>query len=300
VETRGISVLIAAYNAESFLDLTLTGVQWQTTAAAEVVIVDDCSTDKTYEIAMAWKNRLPIKVIRNEKNLGLGASRNIGLSQISSPLVAVLDADDLWLPSHLEMVAATITHDRQIVSPRAAVWMDRKAVSLDGRYSMDAPRPDRQFKEVCRRNFVFSGALFPLMMVEEVGGYPDARVAEDLVFWLRSISRGFEVVKPAGVSVLYRRHERGLSRIRGDFFRSVADVVKAELTGVEGKHANEIKKLLRRLKSQERLSSHDEHLDAHLSSAWRNLLPVILAGPARLKLSALLRVVRPNFKSPYQ
>ena len=95
LEKSSVSVLIASYNAANFLDVTLQGIAWQTFPAAEVVIVDDCSTDKTEEVVNSWSGRLPIKYIRNEVNLGVGASRNVGLRNVKSELVAVLDADDL-------------------------------------------------------------------------------------------------------------------------------------------------------------------------------------------------------------
>ena len=284
-----MSVLIASYNASQFLDVTLQGVAWQTLAASEVIIVDDCSTDETEGVVNSWLDRLPIKYIRNEINLGVGASRNVGLRHVSSELVAVLDADDLWLPMHLETLAGCLSHDRTIVSPKAVVWPGGGGLSLDSQHAVDVPKGKDQFQLLCKQNFVFAGSLFPMSMIQEVGDFPNVRICEDYLLWLKATAKGFVVVKPRFPTVLYRRHEGSLGEIKGSFFKSLQLPILENLGFFNARQQRLLKKLVKDLRMRELLSAHDERSEGFLNSAFSNLLPVIGIGKLRLKMSAVAR-----------
>ena len=291
LEKSSVSVLIASYNAANFLDVTLQGIAWQTFPASEVVIVDDCSTDKTEEVVNSWLDRLPIKYIRNEVNLGVGASRNVGLRNVKSELVAVLDADDLWLPMHLETLMSCFGNDRTIVSPRAVVWPQGRGISLDNNYALDVPKGKDQFKLLCKENFVFAGSLFPYSMIQEVGEFPNVRIGEDHLMWLKAVARGYVIVKPNSLTVLYRRHESSLSVIKSDLFKSLQQSFLENIDQFNAAQQKFLKRQVKDLRMRELLSSHDERSEKFLSSLFLNLFPVILTGSLRLKLSALSRLL---------
>lgn len=98
-----VSVITPAYNAAQYLPETIESVQRQTFTDWEMLIVDDCSTDDTYQIACryAWEDSR-IRVIRHEKNAGVSAARNTALDAAFGEYIAFLDSDDLWLPEKLE------------------------------------------------------------------------------------------------------------------------------------------------------------------------------------------------------
>lgn len=91
------------FNCEKFLDETILSVINQTYQNWELLIVDDCSTDKSVEIIKNYidkDNR--IKLFINEKNSGAAASRNWAMREATGKWIAFLDSDDLWLPEKLE------------------------------------------------------------------------------------------------------------------------------------------------------------------------------------------------------
>lgn len=98
-----ITAVIPAYNAARFIGEALRSVQAQTASPAEVIVVDDGSTDRTGEIARAHG----VWVLRQE-NLGLSAARNTAIRAASQPWIAFLDADDLWEPKKLELQWAAV------------------------------------------------------------------------------------------------------------------------------------------------------------------------------------------------
>ncbi len=103
--TRRVSicVLIPAYNARLFLREALDSVLAQTRLPEQIIVVDDGSTDGTAQVALEWQaeRERPITLIRQE-NRGQSAARNAGIRVAWTDLVALLDADDLFLPNHLE------------------------------------------------------------------------------------------------------------------------------------------------------------------------------------------------------
>ena len=97
-----ISVIIPAYNRESYLAGAIESVLSQTYPAMEIIVVDDGSTDGTAKVARAYGER--VHYIRQE-NSGAGAARNAGLARARGSLIAFLDSDDLWLERKLEAQA---------------------------------------------------------------------------------------------------------------------------------------------------------------------------------------------------
>lgn len=95
------SVIIPLYNKENFVLNTLKSVMNQTFTDYEIIIIEDCSTDKSLEIVSKIKNDT-IRIIRHEKNKGLSASRNTGIKNANANYLAFLDADDLWKENYLQ------------------------------------------------------------------------------------------------------------------------------------------------------------------------------------------------------
>jgi len=98
-----VSVVIPAYNATAFLAETLASVFAQTLPPAEIIVVDDGSTDDTARIA----RDLGVTVI-SRANGGISAARNTGIRAARCEYVALLDADDLWMPEKLEVQLAAL------------------------------------------------------------------------------------------------------------------------------------------------------------------------------------------------
>ncbi|UOQ82962.1 glycosyltransferase family 2 protein [Hymenobacter sp. 5414T-23] len=97
-----LSILIPAYNAGTYISETIRSVINQTFADWELIIVDDRSTDNTYEQACIWAAKdSRIKVYQNATNLGMLENWNYGISLCHSPYFVKLDADDIWMDTIL-------------------------------------------------------------------------------------------------------------------------------------------------------------------------------------------------------
>ena len=96
-----------AYNTAAFLPAALDSVIAQTFTDWRILLVDDGSTDNTPAIARAYASRLGEKLLYlPQPNAGLPAARNTAIRHASAELMALLDADDVWLPRRLESSVA--------------------------------------------------------------------------------------------------------------------------------------------------------------------------------------------------
>ena len=98
-----VSIIMPVYNCEKYLEESITSVKKQTYKNWELIIVDDDSTDKSWnEIEKNTKGyEDKTKIINLEKNKGAANARNIGLTHSTGKYIAFLDADDIWQDNKL-------------------------------------------------------------------------------------------------------------------------------------------------------------------------------------------------------
>lgn len=98
-----ISIIVPAYNCEKYLEETVESVIAQTWQDWEMLILDDCSKDSTYEKMRELARRdSRIRIFRNPQNMGAAATRNRGICKAKGEWIAFLDSDDLWAEKKLE------------------------------------------------------------------------------------------------------------------------------------------------------------------------------------------------------
>lgn len=96
-----VSVIIPAFNRQATICAAIESVLRQTYAAIEVILIDDCSADGTFEAAANIADPR-LRLVRAPQNLGSGGARNLGLAQAHGTWIAFQDSDDEWLPAKLE------------------------------------------------------------------------------------------------------------------------------------------------------------------------------------------------------
>lgn len=101
------TVIIPLYNKENYIEKTLNSVLNQDFNDFEILIVDDCSTDNSLNKLYNFSDSR-IKIIKNNKNQGLSATRNIGIKNAKSDYITFIDADDLWKPYFLNEISQLI------------------------------------------------------------------------------------------------------------------------------------------------------------------------------------------------
>lgn len=98
-----VSVVIPAYNAAKYLPAAIESILSQTFQDFEVIILDDCSTDNTWDVIQEYaKRNARIRPFRNLRNLGIAGNRNKGVSLATGKYLVWQDADDISLPTRIE------------------------------------------------------------------------------------------------------------------------------------------------------------------------------------------------------
>ena len=97
------SVIIPLYNKAMYIQETIESVLQQRFTDYEIIVVNDASTDESVQIVTTISDPR-ISLVENPKNLGLSATRNVGISKAKGSIITLLDADDMWLPNFLETI----------------------------------------------------------------------------------------------------------------------------------------------------------------------------------------------------
>ena len=126
-----VSVIITNYNLGAYLPETLRSVAQIQHPNIETILVDDCSTHEIdRSLLLELRERPGLRVVRNEVNRGLAASRNIGVRHASGEFVLPLDADDCLAPEFVGTAVRALQNYPQVgvVVPTAAYFDDRASL----------------------------------------------------------------------------------------------------------------------------------------------------------------------------
>ncbi len=185
-----VSVVMPVYNADRFLRKSIDSVLAQTHRTLELIAVDDCSTDQSWELLEGYAaSDERVKAIRLGVNGGVAAARNAGIATASGSHVAFLDSDDYWHPRKLELQLVQMAHVGARVSYTA---YDR--VAVDGvLLSCVRPPASVSFDDMLRSNHIgHSTGLYDCSL----GYVPFKAVGhEDYVFWLEMVRRAGTAIR---------------------------------------------------------------------------------------------------------
>lgn len=184
-----ISVIMPAYNAERFVEAAIRSVMDQTVADWELLVLDDGSSDGTcaiIESLAAQDGR--IRVLPNEKNMGVARTRNRGLDLARGRYIALLDSDDVWHPDKLENQLALAKNTGAGLLYSAYTIVDSCGNPSKGVY----PVPQAvDFRGLLKENVI--GCSTVMLDADQIAGYRFRTdfYHEDYVLWLQILQDGF-------------------------------------------------------------------------------------------------------------
>lgn len=250
-----ISVVIPLYNKASHIVETIESVRRQTHQPAEILVVDDGSTDCSITLVESIDDpRIRIIKTKTERS-GPSAARNLGVSQAKSDWIALLDADDRWEITHLESLAKLIDSDRSLTCAFCS-WL---VVYPDGRRKQDACGSQIHGNQIfdfdaflslwlrrCSCPMWTSATLIRRAELMAIGGFPvEYRRGEDKATWLRLIEGRRGAYSPVPTA-LYNKAVAGQESSRfAPFLHPV--VLVAEAIIQEMRHSQETMRKLQRV-----------------------------------------------------
>jgi len=221
VSPFAVSVILPVFNQAAYLGEALESVFAQTFTVAEVIVVDDGSTDDCAAVARCFAPRVRYE---RQAHAGIGAARNRGVRRAGSELLAFLDADDLWMPEKLRLQIQALQADSSIEAVFA---------HLEHFLSPDLPA-ERAARLSCPAAAMPCTTAVAMLIrrsaFERVGGYDESgAIGENLDWYWRARDLGLVERMLPETLVRRRIHASNMGLLRASERGSYVGIIKAAL-----------------------------------------------------------------------
>lgn len=183
-----ISIIMAAYNAEKTIEKAINSVLNQTYPNFELLVVNDCSKDRTVELVrnIAAKDSR-VRLISNVKNSGVSYTRKHGLEEANGSWIAILDSDDAWAPDKLEKQIELQKKMNADLLFTGSAFMDSDGQPID--WYLQAPT-EVTYRQMLKQNVLSnSSALVRKELYAKYYAVGDG-MHEDFAIWLSILKEG--------------------------------------------------------------------------------------------------------------
>lgn len=219
METKLVSIMMPAFNAEAYIEQAIESVLAQSYTQWELIIVDDGSTDRTAQIAGNYSDPR-IKLIRQD-NGGEATARNTALKNMCGDFLAFLDSDDLYLPHHLDTTIDLLSRQEHV----DGVYTDGYYIDSHGNHLQPlssrrrGPYKGNLFEKVVYGSDVFGPPVCVVLRTDLINKYSlkfdeNIVIGPDWDFFIKySELANFECVEQ--ITCLYRLHTNSISITTG-------------------------------------------------------------------------------------
>ena len=205
-----VSIIMAAYNAEKTIELAICSVAMQTCPDWELIVINDCSTDRTAEIVSSLSELdSRIRLIQNQKNSGVSISRKTGMENANGNWISILDSDDIWEADKLEKELKFMKDTRAAFAYTAYEFGDENA---KGTGRIVHPTDRLTYKKALSRTIIFTTTvMFDLEKIDKEEILMKQVPSEDTATWWRILRSGHIAYGLDENLAVYRRPARSLS-----------------------------------------------------------------------------------------
>jgi len=200
-----VSVVVPVFNGERFIGEALASLRCEEKIQAEIIVVDDGSTDGSVGIVKALAERDSRIHLITGDHRGVSATRNIGVRAATGEYITFLDCDDICPPGRIARQAFKLaSHISIAVVVGETLWFEALTPSLD-------PLPGtRRMRGLC---VTLHSALFRRSVFQTYGLFDEQlKSCEDLDFFLRLSEGGARFLIETEIASLYRRHSANMTR----------------------------------------------------------------------------------------
>ena len=208
------SVIMPVYNGQAYVTHAIQSVLAQTNKSWELILIDDCSSDRTPEI-LAQFEEPRVRIFRNARNLNIAGSLNRGIQEARGKWMVRIDSDDYFTPEYLNILQPYA---------EAGLWQNSfcstwvTCVDEEGKKIVDVrlPKSETIHRMMKMENFLYHPATsFSKALWEKVGGYPvkEKTIAEDTLLWIRFFDADAELVMIPQFLVNYRIHYSNITSV---------------------------------------------------------------------------------------
>lgn len=203
--SAAVSCIVPAFNSERFIGEALDSILHQSVPPAEVIVVDDGSSDRTADVVCAYAPR--VKHIA-QATAGPAATRNAGVRAAGMPLIAFLDADDRWHACKLERQLACLE-----AYPDAGVCVAQAQNFWEQELSREHERLQEHPRAGPIPAYVSGAMLVRREVFDDVGLFDERLWFADAAEWfMRAQTFGIRVHALPDVLLFHRLHRDNISR----------------------------------------------------------------------------------------
>lgn len=230
-----VSVIVPVWNAEKYILATLESIKNQDFHNIEVLIVDDCSTDRTPEIISAFcANDSRFRYLRSPANFGGPAGpRNIGLDAAIGEFVAFCDADDIWVAHKLSLqLAAMQETGAGLMCSTVRDFAEGEALPHFPKPKEMPPTKRISHAKLRIKNWIaLSSVLVRKNVIDMAGRFNADRshiAVEDYDMWIRLSRHGQVLLRISSPLVHYRKLPTSISSSKTEMVRKALNVIESD------------------------------------------------------------------------
>ncbi|ATJ82678.1 glycosyltransferase family 2 protein [Halomonas beimenensis] len=176
------SIIMPAHNAESTIDAAIASVLHQSFSDFELIVIDDCSTDKTKSKIRSYEYDFRVRPVFLTENCGVATARNQAIARAKGKYIAFLDSDDLWMPNKLEK------QEFELKKGAAVVFSSYQRFDQSGDRGVVFAKPVVAYTDMLLCNWI--GNLTGVYDCEKIGKVYQKEVGhEDYLMWLEIVGK---------------------------------------------------------------------------------------------------------------
>ena len=186
---KKVSIITPLYNAERYVSDTINSVVNQSYENWEMILVDDCSSDQSASIVEKIQEQdARIRLLKNQTNIGPGASRNKAIDQATGDIIAFLDSDDIWHPEKLSKHLGFMEDNSSVFSHTSYGFIDEDGRKIKSTFHVSNKPID--YWDLLKRTEI--SCLTAMYDVNKLGKMhmPLLSRAEDYGLWLDILKKG--------------------------------------------------------------------------------------------------------------
>lgn len=206
-----VSVIIPVYNAAKTIEKTIKSVLHQSYTYFEIIIIDDCSTDNSFQIIEELsESDSRIILYRNEKNLGVAKTRNAGINIAKGEFISFLDSDDIWKSTKLEKQLEYIKQNNGDICYTSYEMIDNNETN---RVLRGVPK-EINYKGLLKENVICCSTTIVKSDLLKKYLFETEFFHEDFVLWLKLLRAGYKAVGIQETLVIYRKGGRSSDKLK--------------------------------------------------------------------------------------
>lgn len=208
-ENEKVIVLMSEYNTkENELRASIESILNQTYENFELLIVDDCSDKKSTEIIESYKDDR-IRIIHNEKNLGLAESLNKGINLIDTDYIIRMDTDDIAKNDRIEkQMNFVYKHPEYSIVAGNANYFDENGIFKTTRIAGEKYKEDF----IKGTPFIHPTMIIKTKDIKSIGGYPNCRRGQDYAMAMAMYANGYKGYVMEDILIDYRMNTAGYKK----------------------------------------------------------------------------------------